>query len=235
MKKVCSFVLVFFAYFLGFTQELTGNQLLEKSIQFHDPNGNWNTFKGAFSVTMKTPKSSPRKSYIEIDLPEEYFLVKAIKDTLVSQYTVRKGVCSIAVNGNATPSEELLKKHKLSCERANLYKNYYTYLYGLPMKLKDEGTIIDQKTTIKTFKGKEYLVLKVTYKKEVGKDTWYFYFDPKTYAMEVYQFFKEKKESGEYILLKGLETIHDINMPKERAWYYNKNDVYLGTDILSKK
>ena len=103
------------------------------------------------------------------------------------------------------------------------------------MKLKDEGTIIHQKTTTKTFKGKEYLVLKVTYSEEVGKDIWYFYFDPKTYAMEVYQFFKEKKESGEYILLTGLETIHDIKMPKERAWYYNKNDGYLGTDVLSKK
>lgn len=234
MKKI-AIILLLFSAFVSFSQTLKGNQLLEKSIQFHDPNGNWDTFKGAFLVTMKTPKSSPRKSYIEMDLPEEHFLVKAIKDTLITQYMIRKGVCSIAVNGNTTPSEALLKKYKLSCERANLYKNYYTYLYGLPMKLKDEGTIIHQKTTTKTFKGKEYLVLKVTYSEEVGKDIWYFYFDPKTYAMEVYQFFKEKKESGEYILLSGLETIHDIKMPKERAWYYNKNDGYLGTDVLSKK
>ncbi len=234
MKKTATFLLLFSVFF-SFSQTLSGDQLLEKSIQFHDPNGNWSTFKGAFLVTMKTPKSSPRKSFIEIDLPQEHFLVKAIKDGVITQYTVDKGICRIAVNGNTTPSEALLKKHKLSCERANLYKNYYTYLYGLPMKLKDEGTIIHQKTTIKTFKGKEYLVLKVSYTKEVGNDTWYFYFDPKTYAMEAYQFFKEQKERGEYILLTGLETIHDIKMPKERAWYYNKDDDYLGTDVLSKK
>lgn len=234
MKKTATFLLLFSVFF-SFSQTLSGDQLLEKSIQFHDPNGNWSTFKGAFLVTMKTPKSSPRKSFIEIDLPQEHFLVKAIKDGVITQYTVDKGICRIAVNGNTTPSEAFLKKHKLSCERANLYKNYYTYLYGLPMKLKDEGTIIHQKTTIKTFKGKEYLVLKVSYTKEVGNDTWYFYFDPKTYAMEAYQFFKEQKERGEYILLTGLETIHDIKMPKERAWYYNKDDGYLGTDVLSKK
>lgn len=234
MKKTATFLLLFSVFF-SFSQTLSGDQLLEKSIQFHDPNGNWSTFKGAFLVTMKTPKSSPRKSFIEIDLPQEHFLVKAIKDGVITQYTVDKGICRIAVNGNTTPSEALLKKHKLSCERANLYKNYYTYLYGLPMKLKDEGTIIHQKTTIKTLKGKEYLVLKVSYTKEVGNDTWYFYFDPKTYAMEAYQFFKEQKECGEYILLTGLETIHDIKMPKERAWYYNKDDGYLGTDVLSKK
>ena len=205
MKKTATFLLLFSVFF-SFSQTLSGDQLLEKSIQFHDPNGNWSTFKGAFLVTMKTPKSSPRKSFIEMDLPQEHFLVKAIKDGVITQYTVDKGICRIAVNGNTTPSEALLKKHKLSCERANLYKNYYTYLYGLPMKLKDEGTIIHQKTTIKTFKGKEYLVLKVSYTKEVGNDTWYFYFDPKTYAMEAYQFFKEQKERGEYIFVNRLRN-----------------------------
>jgi len=102
MKKTVTFLLLFSA-FISFSQTLTGNQLLEKSIQFHDPNGNWDTFKGAFLVTMKTPKSSPRKSYIEIDLPQEHFLVKAIKDGVITQYTVDKGICRIAVNGNTTP------------------------------------------------------------------------------------------------------------------------------------
>jgi ATP:corrinoid adenosyltransferase len=64
---------------------------------------------------------------------------------------------------------------------------------------------------------------------------WYFYFDPKTYAMEIYQFFKEGKDSGEYILLSELETINEVKMPKIRAWYYNKDDKYLGTDILLAK
>ena len=88
----------------------------------------------------------------------------------------------------------------MNCERAKMFKNYYIYLYGLSIKLKDKGTIINQKVTAKIFKGKEYLVLKVNYSKEVGKDTWCFYFDPETYAMGVYQFFKEAKGSGEYLL-----------------------------------
>ncbi|CAM1345505.1 conserved hypothetical protein [Tenacibaculum amylolyticum] len=102
------------------------------------------------------------------------------------------------------------------------------------MKLKDSGTIIHDKIERKTFKGKEYLVLKATYDANVGKDTWFFYFNPKTYAMEVYQFYKQAPDSGEYILLSGEETINGIKMPKTRAWYYNKDDGYLGTDTLSK-
>ena len=231
MKKLTTLLLLFTSI-ISFSQELTGNQLLEKAIKFHDPNGNWETFKGELFVTMETPKGTPRKSKININLPEEYFYVKAIKDTIVTEYTINKSDCIMALNGDKNPSEATKKKHSLSCERANLYKNYYTYLYGLPMKLKDEGTIIHQKIEKRKFKGKDYLVLKATYNKEVGKDTWYFYFNPKTYAMEVYQFFKEKKNSGEYILLSGLETINDVKMPKVRAWYYNKDDGYLGTDIL---
>lgn len=216
------------------SQELTGQQLLEKAIAYHDPNGNWNTFNGTLNVTMETPKNADRVSVININLPQEYFYVKATRNAKTTEYTVKKDTCLIAFNGETNISEAVAKENNLSCERANLYKNYYTYLYGLPMKLTDEGTQIDPKVTKKTFKGKEYLVLKVTYAETVGKDTWYFYFDPKTYAMEVYQFFKdETKNDGEYILLTEEVIVNDIKMPKKRAWYYNNDNGYLGTDILN--
>ena len=232
MKKLTTLLLLFISI-TSFSQEITGDELLDKAIQFHDPNGNWAAFNGTLFVTMEIPKKSSRKSEIDINLPQEYFSVKAIRDTITTEYTVDKGVASFTFNGDSKPSEAIKKKFNLNAERANMYKNYYTYLFGLPMKLKDKGTIIDQKITKKTFKGKEYLVLKATYSAEVGKDTWYFYFDPTTYAMEVYQFFKETKDSGEYILLSDLETINGVKMPKTRAWYYNKDNGYLGTDILS--
>ena len=234
MKKITTLLVLLISINL-FSQELTGEQLLEKAIEYHDPIGNWETFNGELSVTMKTPKSDDRESQIKINLPAEYFYVKANRGENTTEYTVEKNKCTIGFNGK-TPSAALKKEHKLSCERANLFKNYYTYLYGLPMKLKDKGTIIHPKTERKTFKGKQYLILKVSYEKEVGKDTWYFYFNPKSYAMEIYQFFKdESKNDGEYILLTEEETINGIKFPKKRAWYYNKDDGYLGTDFLSKK
>ena len=232
MKKL----LIILALFLSvktFAQEITGKQLLEKAIQFHDPNGKWETFKGRLFVTMETPKSPKRQSEIQIDLPNQYFSVKAKSGENTSEYIVDKDSIQIFFNGDSNLSEETLKKNRLSKERAKMYKNYYTYLYGLPMKLKDEGTIIQDKVEKKTFKGKQYLVLKATYKKEVGKDTWYFYFNPKTYAMEVYQFFHDvSKNDGEYILLTEEEIINGIKMPKTRAWYTNKEQKLLGTDIL---
>ena len=234
MKKLTTLLLLF-SSIISFSQEITGKELLDKAIQFHDPNNNWVTFKGELLVTMETPKNAPRKSEIKINLPKEYFSVTAKRDKIITNFTLSKNEFKTSFNGDENPPEEIKKKYNLNKERANLYKNYYTYLYGLPMKLKDDGTIIHQKVEKGNFKGKEYLILKVTYNKEIGKDTCYFYFNPKTYAMEVYQFFKEAKDSGEYILLSGLEIINGVKMPKKRVWYYNKDDKYLGTDILSTK
>lgn len=224
--------------FQATAQNITGNQLLGKAIDYHDPGSQWQTFNGTLKVTMETPNSSNRVSEIKINLPEEYFYVKARRDTITTEYTTQKDECSIKLNGRSDLSEAELKTHRLSCERATMYKNYYTYLYGLPMKLKDPGTHLHETVERKSFKGKDYLVLKVTYDKAVGSDVWYFYFNPKSYAMEVYQFYKTddqgkvKEDSGEYILLTGEERINGITMPKTRAWYYNKGDKYLGTDIL---
>jgi hypothetical protein len=213
-------------------QDISGEELLNKAIEYHDPNGNWGKFNATLSVSMETPKSSPRYSEIKIDLPNEYFYLKATRDTVETSYTITKDKCRTSIIDSTS-----LQRNP--CETAALYKNYYTYLYGLPMKLKDPGTQIDDKVELKNFNGKEYLVLKVTYDESVGTDVWFFYFDPKSYAMEIYQFFKgdplgQGKDTGEYILLSEEKIINEIKMPRLRAWYYNKNDEYLGTDTLNK-
>lgn len=215
--------------------QLTADEVLQKAIAYHDPNGNWNSLNTSFQVVMETPDRPERTSTISVDFPNELFILKVEQDGNTYTYNLNGDECSFTLNGNGTISDEEAKKFRLSCERGNFMKNYYTYLYGLPMKLNDPGTKLDPKVMKKTFKGKEYLVLKVTYDAEVGTDDWYFYFDPTTYAMEVYQFYHdESKNDGEYILLSGMEEINGIKMPKVRAWYVNKDNKYLGTDTLQK-
>lgn len=238
MKKILFLIVLSFFFNSLTSQTLSGSQLLERAISYHDPNNNWSMFNGELNVVMETPDASKRESKIIINLPEAYFFIKATKNDITTEYIIEKDSCSISFNGATDIDETTRKTHNLSCERAILYKNYYTYLYGLPMKLKDHGAIVHDKVEKRTFKGKDYLVLKVTYDESVGSDVWYFYFNPKTFAMEVYQFFKTdvngnlKNDSGEYILLTEEVIMNSIKMPKNRAWYYNKDDGYLGTDFL---
>ena len=232
MRNHC-FIFVFIFSLSLVAQDISGAELLEKSIAFHDPGKQWNSFQGTLHILLKMPKSPNRYSEVTIDLPKEYFMLKATREGITTERILDKGQCAFLLDGNDSPTEAEIKEHRGDCERTQMMRNYYTYLYGLPMKLKDPGTYVHEKVVKKTFKEKEYLVLKVTYEEAVGSDTWYFYFDPNTYAMEAYQFFKdESKNDGEYILLKDLLEINGIQMPKTRAWYYNSNDGYLGTDDL---
>ena len=231
------FIILSFSVILN-GQDLTASQLLDKAINYHDPSGNWKTFNDTFNVTMTTDNTSPRESKITINLPAQYYSVNAKRDGVSTTYTMDKGKCIMAYNGKPL-NEADAKAKNITCDRAELYKNYYSYLYGLPMKLKDPGTNLNSKVEQKTFKGKTYLVLKATYDASVGSDVWSFYFNPKTYAMEIYQFYKTDDtgkvllDSGEYILLSEEAIVHGIKMPKVRAWYYNKDGKYLGTDTLT--
>jgi hypothetical protein len=212
-------------------QTLSAPELLEKSIQYHDPQGNWESFNGEFKIVMDMPGKPERTSVITLNLPEEYFNLSEQRDGKKSFRELNGDDCRFS---DAEGEVVTTKTDDTQCERTVMMKNYYSYLYGLPMKLKDPGTILDPKVKKTTFKGKEYLLLRVTYDEAVGSDIWQFYFNPETYAMEVYQFFKgEDEKTGEYILLSDELEVNGIKMPKDRAWYYNKDDGYLATDRLA--
>jgi len=230
----------FLFFLIGFLkpihcQKLNADALLNKTIQYHDPNSLWNEFKASFFVTMESAEGSLRKSKINLDLKHSFFNLSVKVDENQWTSSIDRGVCKLSFNGSQVINPEIEKKFGLNCERALMYRNYYTYLYGLPMKLKDPGTILSPKVLEKTINGLSYWVLKVNYKPEVGSDTWYFYFDKNSYALKRYQFFHdESKNDGEIIILENELEIAGIRMPKNRSWYYNSDNTYLGKDILSK-
>ena len=211
----------------------TANQLLDKSIAFHDPQSNWINFKDTLNFRVEWPNKADSKRRVYIDNKNKTFSFWANYEDGKLNYEVKENRGSAKWNDSAKIPEEVTKKYKISADRAVMYRNYYTYLYGMPMKLKDPGTILHPKVEQVEFYGKNYDRFKVTYEPEVGSDTWYFYFNPETHAMEAYQFFKdESKNDGEYILFEELEEIDNVKMPRIRKWYYNNDNKYLAADIL---
>lgn len=216
------------------SQEFKGTDLLKKAILYHDPNSKWDSFDGSFIVTSESPKRSIRKSIISLNNSESFFGIEIQQDENIITSILDNNDCSILFNGKFDFSNEIKDKYRLDCERVKYLRNYYTYLYGLPMKLNDPGTIIEPNVEKKTINGEEYWVLKATYEESVGRDTWYFFFDKQTFALKRYQFFHdESKNDGEYILLNDEILVEGIKMPKNRSWYFNSNDKFLATDRLS--
>ena len=152
------------------SKEPSANAVLEKSIAYHDPDNQWAGFSGALQVVMETPNRTPRVSDITSDLPNRFFRVVSQRDSIQIDYTVENDSCQVRFNGTSEFTAEAAETYQLNCDRALMYRNYYTYLYGLPMKLRDPGTLLSESVESKTFKGKPYLVLQARYEQEVGSD-----------------------------------------------------------------
>ncbi|MEP0304378.1 MAG: DUF6503 family protein, partial [Maribacter dokdonensis] len=76
---------------LNYAQEITGTQLLERAIAYHDPENNWSSFKGKMLIEMENPKSSPRSTVIEMKLPNNYFKSTVKKDNYTIESELDNG------------------------------------------------------------------------------------------------------------------------------------------------
>jgi len=100
--------------------------LLTSSIAYYDPNGVWGTYQGSFIVVMETPGEDPRYSEITMDQPADRFHLQVRKGETEKTYEWNSGACSLSFNGKAEFPQEVAKEHRLTCERAQMYGDYYT-------------------------------------------------------------------------------------------------------------
>jgi hypothetical protein len=210
--------------------------LLARSIAWHDPEGRWAI--GAWRLTIlearpETPGEA-QTAVLEIDNRGGRFAWRTRRDGADLGGELQGERCALRLNGSTDIPAAELEKHRLSCDRLRMVRNYYSYLWGLPMKLRDPGTRLDPEVREATFEGRPVRALKVTYDEGVGSDTWYFYLDRETPALVGYRFFHdEAKGDGEYILLDGETTGSGLRLPRQRAWYMNQDRKHLGTDTLT--
>ena len=97
-KVIYSFSVVLLLTFTlsSCSKPLTGEQLLDNAITYHDPNGNWSLFNASFTVRMETPDQPGRDSKITIDLANEVFNLVVSKDSMTTRYSLHKEDCIVA-------------------------------------------------------------------------------------------------------------------------------------------
>lgn len=224
---------IFMSFNFCIAQSISAKELLSKSKNYHDPDGKMLTSTLTFDFIETRPGGKDRTTTVIADVNEETFRLLQNRDSVLIDSYYDKGDIIFKANGSEEIDQEVKDKFRLNNDRFLMMRNYYQYLWMLPIKLDDPGTIIHDEISMADFFGTKSLQMKVTYDPEVGKDIWYFYFDPNTYAMVGYRFYKnEAANDGEYILLKGEQESNGVRIPKTRKWYMHKDDKYLGADIL---
>jgi hypothetical protein len=191
----------------------TGKEFIMRSIAYHDPNGLWKELKATFVLQDSLPPGRDSRFYeFSLDNSQNKLIYK-IKD-----------LHYIVWNDSVHVFEGEVAK-----ERALRMRNYYSYLWGLPMKLLDPGTVIEDSVRMENLNGVAYHVVRVPYE----KDIWYFYLEPETYRMAAYKFYQDEPNlKGEIIYLEDELEYHGMRIPKNRTWYRTETPEFLGTDKL---
>ncbi|MBZ9731094.1 DUF6503 family protein [Salegentibacter sp. JZCK2] len=216
------------------TKKESDSELLKKALSYHDPEENWSTLKTRLYLSSVDKSGQKNNFEIELDNSTGYFAHISRQDgkEVVKGYADNKEF--YLLDGKQEISEEDRKKYELTSESLKWVHSFYPYLYGLPMKLTDEGVKVREAGKVEEIEGNNYKVLEVNFDPSAGSDNWFFYFEPESNAMKAYRFNHGDPESGEYILLEEEEIVQGIKMPKVRKWYWNKNNEYIGTDTLIK-
>jgi hypothetical protein len=217
------------------SRSLTGPQLVQKSITYHDPQSKWPTLRTRLFFRSTTAAGKESTFEVELDNATGYFCHISHPGGREVVKGVVNGQEILLLDGQPELSEADRKQYRLAAGAAQGARNFYTYLYGLPMKLRDAGTRVAPEAPLQALLGKKYPTVQVSYDPAVGQDTWSFYLDPRTFALKAYRFTHHKEPNdGEYVLLDQVLTVDDIRLPKERKWYLNKDDSFLATDLLLK-
>ena len=93
MKKPLFLLIVLFAFKVQ-AQELTAQELLDKSIAYHDPEGKWANFKADFTIQMETLKRPVRTTKIELDFPQQYFKSEVERGGVTTTAEWKAGQCT---------------------------------------------------------------------------------------------------------------------------------------------
>ena len=193
------------------SQNASSKDIINRSIAFHDPHNHWQTFKATLSL-VEERESGDRNTQFSIDNTLRKFIFE--RDS-ISHGMLLDSCFNLA--------------GETSCDRIQTIRNYYLYLWGLPMKLKDPNTpVLEDIQELSDWNGHHVYGVRVNYERE----NWTFFFEQSTYELVGYQFYFNYKEGGEVITLKDLVEFEGIKIPKTRTWHTLPDRQYLVTDKL---
>lgn len=195
-----------------------GQEILKKSIDFHDPQGQWNVLQNRFHLQSDFVYPDSANYELEIGLHNPSKLVSYQNKTLSEQIEFTDSTC-VVVQGNKT------------CEQASWTKNFYHFILGLPMTLDNEEAIVDQSVVETEFNSIPSYRIRIDFEKE----KWHFYFSKSDYHLVGFAFNKNFQNKAEEIVTGGMIKLNDLVLCESRTWWITTdtlNPIYSGRDII---
>ena len=236
MRYFTLFFVLFFVSCATPEKELSGKELLEKSIQKHDPKNQWNTAE--FTLRIQEPRLGNPVRFSEVYLNNQNNTFKLLRnrEDKVATYEINaEGITTVLLENEIIEDSTAINRYMLQNERVKVYQNAYHVMLGMPMSLNNDlvskiGTVTKTK-----FGGRKAYKIEVELKREIFSTNWNVYLSTKDFTFLGIDIISlEDPENGERLYFDKSIQIQDITIPRMKHWY-DLNDTYLGSDIIVKK
>lgn len=220
------------------TTEITSSFALQQAITYHNPSTEWATFSDTLYMEAERPNGRKQHTAVYLDVARNICFIKDSTFQSVTTYKQIGNSCEIIHNGIVIKPQCSNDHTTPTCASFQQLKDYYAFLYGLPMRLTADGVALTD--TIQRIRANniDYIVIEARCQADRNNAIWWFYLHPTTYRMERYQFFKTdtagalQASIGQYLRLSGEYFVGGMNIPQQKEWYSTDNDSLLGIDKL---
>ena len=214
---------------------MTGEEIWDKTIKYHDPDGKWATFSGKVQLATSMDNGYHGSEEIEIDNTNGTYMSTRIVDGVKVTKGTREENCFLAVEGKDTDAQSDKEKYDFDCDGAIFTKQHHSSHIGMPMALKAAGAEVDSDVSMVTLSGKEYYAIRFTGNaNDVVHPHWEsartLYIDPETFAMYGVKF--ESEFDGAYTYTEGEFNVNGIRMAQAKI-FFRSDGSFWGTDVFS--
>ena len=169
MRLILVFFFVFkFLFTSTYATTLTHKQLVKNSIKYHDPTQSWWSITHIFSVEVYYAEAFKKKRNRENPPPGEIILFPEM-ERFEMRYFGEAGGTELVLESEGCYTREpggirdthavSINGHPRSCKDMPFFRDYYRYLFSMPMNLQDEGWDLIKEVFEKEWKGQKVVGL----------------------------------------------------------------------------
>ncbi len=205
----------------------TAIEWIEYSIKYHDPKNNWDTFSSQVSSFSKVDRGGESLEestrQFSFDNSTSYFGMSMDVQEFPLRIDISNDNCQTVWKKKEITKEEN-NRYINDCKFGKNYRNYYRYLIGIPMVLKDDSAIVNPIVEEENINGKNYKKITVNYAPVNENPTWEFFIDPMNGKLVRSKFirYNEKNEitGGEILDYPEHKLIQGMQLRTKMLWYY---------------
>ncbi|MEQ6125113.1 DUF6503 family protein [Pseudotenacibaculum sp. MALMAid0570] len=217
-------------------KQFSGKELLEKSLQYHDPKEEWSTAKFTLSIREPRTKNPERFSIVSINNQDNSFMLSRAREGKMALYELdAEGKTIVLLDNQVVKDSSLIKHYFLEHNRVKRYQDFYVTLLGLPMSLTEKRLSKVGSSTQVIFNEKSAYKVPIQLKEPMFSDTWNLFFSTENFSLiGIEMIFPEDPMKGERLYFLDNFQIDSMTIPKIRHWY-DLSGTLGGSDVIGKR